>query len=380
MPRIFLPAYFRYHGRQLIAACFVALTLCNCSKNASVQEEPIAPTLPEETLRQQYSKSATQWPAATWYNNIQIRELAAIPENPSKDKAELVALGKALFFDPRTGNGMKTCASCHHPDTYWIDQKTTADGIALHHRNTPSMENVWYLEGKLFHDGRAKTYREQIAEAINSPIEMGGNTAALSAKLQAISGYISLYEAAYSSQTMTVEGLLDAIAAYSRSISSGETAFDRFIKGDYQALNDAQLEGLHLFRTKGKCINCHNGAFFTDLDFHNLGYAVTSKGALDNGRFEATGLETDKGKFRTPGLRNVVHTAPYLHNGSIASLSELINLLSQGMPQKPGQQINGTLSPHIQNVRLSSKEQENILAFLESLSSVPTKTERPVLP
>ena len=333
----------------------------SCSKSKSTPEEPTIVPQPEETLRQKYSKSVTQWPAATWYNNIQVRELAAIPENPSKDKAELVALGKALFFDPRTGNGMKTCASCHHPDTYWIDQKTTADGIALHHRNTPSMENVWQLEGKLFHDGRAKTYREQIAEAINSPIEMGGNTTALPAKLQAIPGYLRLYEAAYSSQTMTVEGLLDAIAAYSRSISSGETAFDRFIKGDYQALNDAQLEGLHLFRTKGKCINCH-------------------KGALDNGRFEATGLETDKGKFRTPGLRNVVHTAPYLHNGSIASLSELINLLSQGMPQKIGQQINGTLSPHIQNVRLSSKEQENILAFLESLSSVPTKTERPVLP
>ncbi|SPZ85710.1 Cytochrome c551 peroxidase precursor [Sphingobacterium multivorum] len=87
-----------------------------------------------------------------------------------------------------------------------------------------------------------------------------------------------------------------------------------------------------------------------------------------------------KVNFRTPGLRNVIHTAPYLHNGSISSLSELINLLSQGMPQKTGQQINGTLSPHIQNVRLSSKEQENILAFLESLSSVPSKTERPVLP
>lgn len=366
--------------KQFIIIALAAIIVYSCSKSKSIPEEPTIVPQPEETLRQQYSKSAEKWPAAAWYSNIKVHELAALPENPSKDKAELIALGKALFFDPRTGNGMKTCASCHHPDTYWIDQKTTADGIALHHRNTPSLENVWYLEGKLFHDGRAMTYREQIAEAINSPIEMGGNTTALPAKLQAIPGYLRLYEAAYSSQTMSVEGLLDAIAAYSRSISSGETVFDRFIKGDYQALNDAQLEGLHLFRTKGKCINCHNGAFFTDLDFHNLGYAVTSKGALDNGRFEATGLETDKGKFRTPGLRNVIHTAPYLHNGSISSLSELINLLSQGMPQKTGQQVNGTLSPHIQNVRLSSKEQENILAFLESLSSVPSKTERPVLP
>lgn len=369
-----------YWTKQVILAALLTVSLCCCSKGKSSTEEPTIVPTPEETLREKYTKNIAQWPVAEWYKNIEERELVALPVNPSKDKVELIALGKALFFDPRTGNGMKTCASCHNPDTYWIDQKTTADGIALHHRNTPSMENVWYLEGKLFHDGRAKTYREQIAEAINSPIEMGGNTATLPAKLQTIAGYVSLYESAYNNKNMTIEGLLDAIAAYSKSISSGETAFDRFVQGDYQALNDQQLEGLHLFRTKGKCINCHNGPYFTDLDFHNLGYAVTNKGALDNGRFESSKLEIDKGKFRTPGLRNIIHTAPYLHNGTIATLSELINLLSSGMPQKTGQQINGVLSPYIQNVRLSSKEQENIIAFLASLSSKPIKNDRPILP
>jgi len=369
-----------YWTKQVILAALLTVSLCCCSKGKSSTEEPTIVPNPEETLREKYTKNIAQWPVAEWYKNIEERELAALPVNPSKDKVELIALGKALFFDPRTGNGMKTCASCHNPDTYWIDQKTTADGIALHHRNTPSMENVWYLEGKLFHDGRAKTYREQIAEAINSPIEMGGNTSSLSSKLMSIPGYVDLYESAYNNKNMTIEGLLDAIAAYSKSISSGETAFDRFVQGDYQALNDQQLEGLHLFRTKGKCINCHNGPYFTDLDFHNLGYAVTNKGALDNGRFESSKLESDKGKFRTPGLRNIIHTAPYLHNGTIATLSELINLLSSGMPQKTGQQINGVLSPHIQNVRLSSKEQENIIAFLASLSSKPIKNDRPILP
>jgi len=369
-----------YWTKQVILAALLTVSLCCCSKGKSSTEEPTIVPTPEETLREKYTKNIAQWPVAEWYKNIEERELAALPVNPSKDKVELIALGKALFFDPRTGNGMKTCASCHNPDTYWIDQKTTADGIALHHRNTPSMENVWYLEGKLFHDGRAKTYREQIAEAINSPIEMGGNTSSLSSKLMSIPGYVDLYESAYNNKNMTIEGLLDAIAAYSKSISSGETAFDRFVQGDYQALNDQQLEGLHLFRTKGKCINCHNGPYFTDLDFHNLGYAVTNKGAVDNGRFESSKLESDKGKFRTPGLRNISNTAPYMHNGSIATLSELINLLSSGMPQKTGQQINGVLSPHIQNVRLSSKEQENIIAFLASLSSKPIKNDRPILP
>ncbi|MEN5433554.1 cytochrome c peroxidase [Sphingobacterium faecium] len=369
-----------YWPKQVILVVLITVSLYSCSKGKSSPEDPTIVPNPEETLREKYSKSSAQWPVAEWYKNIEVRELAALPDNPSKDKVELIALGKALFFDPRTGNGLKTCASCHNPDTYWIDQKTTADGIALHHRNTPSMENVWYLEGKLFHDGRAKTYREQIAEAINSPIEMGGNTSSLSSKLMSIPGYVDLYESAYNNKNMTIEGLLDAIAAYSKSISSGETTFDRFVQGDYQALNDQQLEGLHLFRTKGKCINCHNGPYFTDLDFHNLGYAVTNKAALDNGRFESSKLESDKGKFRTPGLRNVTNTAPYMHNGTIATLSELVNLLSQGMPQKTGQQINGILSPHIQNLRLSSKEQENIIIFLSSLSSEPIKTERPILP
>ncbi|TCR05658.1 cytochrome c peroxidase [Sphingobacterium sp. JUb20] len=369
-----------YLPKQVILATLLTTFLYSCSKGKSSPEEPTITPTPEETLREKYSKSSAQWPVAEWYKNIEIRELAALPKNPSNDKVELIALGKALFFDPRTGNGLKTCASCHNPDTYWIDQKTTADGIALHHRNTPSMENVWYLEGNLFHDGRAKTYREQIAEAINSPIEMGGNTSSLSSKLMSIPGYVDLYESAYNNKNMTIEGLLDAIAAYSRSINSGQTAFDRFVQGEYKALNDQQLEGLHLFRTKGKCINCHNGPYFTDLDFHNLGYAVTNKGALDNGRFESSKLEIDKGKFRTPGLRNISNTAPYMHNGSIATLSELVNLLSQGMPQKTDQQINGILSPHIQNLRLSSKEQENIIIFLSSLSSEPIKTERPILP
>lgn len=146
--------------KQFIIIALAAIIVYSCSKSKSIPEEPTIVPQPEETLRQQYSKSAEKWPVAAWCNDIKVRELAALPENPSKDKTELIALGKALFFDPRTGNGMKTCASCHHPDTYWIDKKTTADGIALHHRNTPSLENVWCLESKLSHDCHEKTNRE----------------------------------------------------------------------------------------------------------------------------------------------------------------------------------------------------------------------------
>lgn len=365
---------------------FMLFAFFSCGKDKpSDPIDPSPPVVPPPTtltLREQYSRAIASWPTASWDEGIERRELAGMVDNPNtgKEKPALIALGKALFWDNNVGSGTRSCLSCHNPENYWTDAKRTADGIATHHRNTPTMQNVWALEGHLFHDGRAKTFREQIAEAIESPIEMGGNTYTLPAKLQAVPGYVRMYEAAYGTRVLTREGLLDAIAAYSKTISSGITAFDRFVAGDYQSLSDEQIEGLHLFRTKGQCINCHNGPFFTDLNYHNLGYAVDVFGKLDDGRYIATKNKDDLGKIRTPGLRNVVHTPPYMHNGSVATLTEIISLLSQKMPQPPGQQIHGELSPHIKSLKLSSKEQDAILAFLNALSSERPNVPAPELP
>lgn len=365
---------------------FMLFAFFSCGKDKP--SDPIGPPPPVVsppttlTLREQYSRAIASWPTASWDEGIARRELAGMVDNPNmgKEKPALIALGKTLFWDNNVGSGTVSCMSCHKPESYWTDAKRTASGIAAHHRNTPTMQNVWTLEGHLFHDGRAKTFREQIAEAIESPIEMGGNTYTLPAKLQAVPGYVRMYEEAYGTRELTREGLLDAIAAYSKTISSGITAFDRFVAGDYQSLNDEQIEGLHLFRTKGQCINCHNGPFFTDLNYHNLGYAVDVFGKLDDGRYIATKNKDDLGKIRTPGLRNVVHTPPYMHNGSIATLTEIISLLSQKMPQSPGQQIHGELSPHIKSLKLSRKEQDAILAFLNALSSERPNVTPPELP
>lgn len=248
----------------------------SCSKSAAGSDaEPLLPD-PTTSLREQYSMPTSKWPSAEWYEGIRAQELAPLSQGPinTQQQQKVIALGKVLFFDPRVGRGEKTCATCHHPDIYWVDRRQTAAGIATHHRNTPSMENVWYVKGQLFHDGRAKTYAEQIAEAIESPIEMGGNTYTLPVKLAAIKGYHHLFDEAYGDANITRTRILDALAIYSQSIVSGETHFDRFIQGDYTALSDQQIEGLHLFRTKGKCINCHHGPYLTDLQYHNLGYAV----------------------------------------------------------------------------------------------------------
>lgn len=360
---------------------FIAALCWNACGKSTNEPSPKEPSVVDNrSLREQYSSSSDQWPKAAWYDGVTPKELAALPDNPSVASPALLTLGKALFFDNRLGNGGNSCASCHNPDTYWHDQKKVATGIGTHHRNTPTMENIWYLAGSLFHDGRATTYAAQIAEAIESPIEMGGNLETLPWSLQQIKGYTPLFTQAYGDARITRDRILEAIATFSKTISSEATPFDAFTQGQYHALSDQQLSGLHLFRTKGKCINCHNGPFFTDLQYHNLGYAVDWDGKLDNGRYEATKQETDRGKFRTPGLRNTTNTAPYWHNGEIATLREVIDLKNRGMPHTGRQKVNGKLSEQVRPLQLTEAEQQAIIAFLEALSSKVTPMERPVLP
>lgn len=358
----------------------VTLLWISCSKSSPDTTRVDPPEEDNRSLRERYSTASSHWPKAEWYAGIAQRELAELPVNPSTAKPELIQLGKVLFFDNRLGSGDNSCASCHNPNTYWIDQKKVAVGVGVHHRNTPTMENVWYLDGGLFHDGRAATYAEQIAEAIESPIEMGGNLETLPWALQLIAGYGPMFRQAYGDDQITKERILDAITAFSKTISSGTTVFDSFLKGSYSALNDQQLQGLHLFRTKGKCINCHNGPFLTDRQYHNLGYAMDWNGKLDNGRYEATKKESDLGKFRTPGLRNVVNTAPYWHNGEIATLAEIIDLKNRGMPHTGRQKPNGQLSDLVQPLRLTKEEQQSIIAFLHTLSSKSAYIDIPALP
>lgn len=361
---------------SLLLLAIVVLGI-QCSKNEPKPEEP---TIPEvvKTLRQQYSTSPDLWPAANWYQGVTKQELTFLPDYVSKDSPQVVELGKTLFFDRRIGRRNNSCASCHVPANYWTDHAVVAAGGG--NRNSPNLQNAWYLDGHLMLDGRAKTFEEQITIAIESPHEMAGDVQSLPALLSAIGGYRDLFQKAYTTDEITVNQILGALAAYTKTIISGQTDFDRFIKGDHNALNDLQLEGLHLFRTKAACINCHNGPFFTDLQYHNLGNSIDLQQMPDYGRFNFTGLHADRGKFRTPGLRNVAHTAPYLHNGSVGSLDLLLDLLAEGMPQMNGQRVTGVLSPHIKPLNLSREERKALLAFINTLSSERPDVSSPTLP
>ena len=355
--------------------------LTACSKSPEGPVDPTPQPKPEDTrtLREKYSASTDAWPEAEWYTDIVQRELEPLPSNPfANPDPAMLQLGKVLFFEKRMGSTQNSCSSCHEPSKFWTDGKKVATGGGV--RNTPTMGNAWSLKGHLFHDGRAATYAEQITIAIESPVEMAGDLNLIPWQLSQISGYPPLFEAAFGTGTITRERILEALEVFSKSISSGETAYDRFLQGDYAALTDQQIEGLHLFRTKAKCINCHNGPFLTDLDYHNLGYAIDFRGQFDNGRFDATGLEEDKGKIRTPTLRNVANTAPYWHNGEVATLVEAIDLLNSGMPHTGRQKINGTLSQHIRRLDLDAGEKKAIIAFLNTLSSEAPNIQAPELP
>lgn len=359
----------------------VVVLSVQCTKNDSDVDQPEIPGPEPEvnkTLREQYSTAPDLWPSANWFPGISKKELSFLPQRVQTESQEVVELGKILFFDSRLGKRNNSCASCHVSQNYWTDRAVIAVGGG--NRNTPNLQDSWYLDGHLMLDGRARTFAEQLTIAIESPHEMAGDVKALPSLLQAIAGYRVLFQEAYADDKITTERILGALTAYTKSIVSGDTRFDRFIKGEFGALNDQQLQGLHLFRTKAACINCHNGPFFTDLQYHNLGNSLDHQQLPDYGRFNFTNLNADRGKFRTPGLRNVAHTAPYLHNGSVTSLDFLIDLLIDGMPQMNGQRVSGILSPHIKPLSLSRDERDALLAFINALSSERPEVSRPILP
>ena len=351
-----------------------------CTKSSPETDGPEESTPPEveKTLREQYSTTPDLWPSANWFAGVTRQELAFLPDRVSNDSPKVIELGKILFFDHRLGRRNNSCASCHVSDNYWIDRAVVASGGG--NRNTPNIQNSWYLEGHLMLDGRAKTFAEQLTIAIESPHEMAGDVNSLPDLLGAIPGYRMLFQDAYTDEEISVERILGALAAYTKTIVSGQTLFDRFAKGEFNALNDQQLTGLHLFRTKAACINCHNGPFFTDLQYHNLGNSLNAQQLPDYGRFNFTNINADRGKFRTPGLRNVAYTAPYLHNGSVSSLDLLIDLLNDGMPQLNGQRISGVLSSHIKPLNLTLEERNALLAFIHTLNSDRPEVDRPQLP
>src|SRR5438034_10414972 len=321
------------------------------------------------------------------------------PDNPQTP--EKIALGQKLFFDGRlSADGTVACASCHNPERAFTDGKPTSTGIhgRLGQRNAPTILNALYNKTQCW-DGRAKTLEDQAALPIVNSIEMGQpNLNAAVARIATISEYQQAFNRVFG-RPASGPDLLRAIASYERTLVSFNSAFDRLIAGDKNTIDDAAKRGWELFNTRGRCNKCHaltedkrDVTNFTDNDFHNIGIgiirhnvvalarqaeqlvnsgdaAAVDRAALQTdmsalGRFLITKKESDIASFKTPGLRNVLVTGPYFHDGSQETLWDVIDHYHKGAGLQ-----NPYLDEDIQPLALTESEIDDVVAFLASLTS-----------
>ncbi|RAJ82212.1 cytochrome c peroxidase [Chitinophaga dinghuensis] len=345
-----------------------------------------------DSLRALYARPVAFWPRPDIDSGAVWQEFAPIlPDTmlPQLLEQPQIKLGKTLFFDPRlSGSNQISCSSCHDPDLAWGDGRT----VSLGHdhlqgsRNTPSLLNAGVAHKTFFWDGRSASLADQAVNPIATHHEMNMEPALLSEKLGKITGYRKLFQAAYGSEQISIDRIVQALAAFEGTIKSRTSRFDLFLMGNYRRLTDEEIQGLHLFRTKARCMNCHNGQYFTDDAFHNIGLTYYKRKYEDLGRYRITGNAADVGKFRTPSLRDVMLTRPWMHNGLFDNIEGVINIYNSGMQMmkpRPGQEGDSLFprtDPLMKELHLSPEEKKAVVAFLNAITGVPYKMRRPELP
>lgn len=284
-----------------------------------------------------------------------------------------IDLGKKLFFDPRlSDSNQMSCATCHNPSLAWTDGLPVAVGRnnQIMTRATPTILNVGYGR-KFFWDGRARSLEQQAVGPIKSAIEMNQRMDVLLDELKSIQGYPELFEKAYPGEGITEATIGKALATFERTVvSQYQSPFDRWVAGEENAISAAAKKGFELFEGKARCSVCHSGHNFTDESFHNIGL----NNGDDVGRYEFVKVKALKGAFKTPTLRNVARTAPYMHNGELKTMEDVIDHYIDGGKGKPD------LSPDMKPVKLSKQEKAYLIEFLNTLNEAETPVTVPVLP
>lgn len=263
---------------------------------------------------------------------------------------EQIARGRQLFSDRRLSrDGSRACASCHDPARAFSSNHALAVGVfgRTGRRNAPALINRGYGRA-FFWDGRSTSLEAQVLAPIIDPNEMDLTLAEASARVGLTSDEISR-----------------ALSSFVRSVLSGNSRFDRFVNGQRSALSPAEQRGLQVFRGKGNCTACHVGPNFSDERTHNTGVAwdPVRKSLSDLGRFEVTGKDADRGAFKTPTLREIARTAPYMHDGSLATLEDVVDFY------EPGGRANPYLDQEIRSIRFTADQKKDLLGFLRSLSA-----------
>jgi cytochrome c peroxidase len=272
-----------------------------------------------------------------------------------------VQLGKQLFFDPRlSGDNQMSCATCHIPEKAFGDglvRSKGADGRPLA-RNTPTLLNVGFYSA-FFWDGRAESLEQQALGPIQSAEEMHQDLGELVQELRSVPGYASQFQEVFGRPT-NQDDIARALAAFERTLVTRNSPFDRYLAGENRALSPRAREGLELFRGEAGCIRCHNGPLLSDGKYYRLGV-----GRGDRGRGAVTEKLDDLYKFRTPSLRNVADTGPYMHDGSHATLFEVVQFYYRGVPSRGPDDLDLDVEPLLDR---SYSEIGAIVEFLESLS------------
>jgi cytochrome c peroxidase len=282
-------------------------------------------------------------------------------DNPyTPAKAEL---GRYLYFDKRlSADGSVSCATCHDPARGFTDCAPVSTGIRGQrgNRSSPTVINRAYSLAQ-FWDGRAATLEEQVKGPIANPIEMGNTHDAMVTSLRGITGYGPLFEQAFGSGEITVDRVAQAIATFERTVLSGNSKYDRYKAGDKKAMSAPQVRGMRIFFDKAQCDSCHEGINFTLNAYANLGVG-TDKPNPDVGRFAVTKDPADWGAFKTPTLRDVARTAPYMHDGSLLNLYQVVNFYDKGGTP------NKNLDKKIKPLHLSEQQKDDLVAFLQALN------------
>ena len=333
---------------------FVSLLVCTSCSNENVQQyqpTPLQLDIPE-----------------LFEQNI----LAPIIPSDNPITVEGVALGKKLFFDTKlSGDNTQSCASCHAPQNAFTDNTRFSDGIDgnFGNRNSMPLFNLaWNYNERFAWDGRELSLERQAFEPVSNPIEMHSNWQEVATELQNDSEYPSLFDLAFGTSQIDSTLVTKALAQFERTLISGNSKFDKHLLNQ-ETLTPEELNGFNVFmdEARGDCFHCHgnaNNPLWTDNIFHNNGLDATF---TDLGLGVVTGDPSDNGKFRSPSLRNLVYTAPYMHDGRFATLDEVINHYSEGLQASP------TIDPLMKKVnqggvQLTIQDKADLKAFLLSLT------------
>jgi cytochrome c peroxidase len=301
-------------------------------------------------------------PAAGLQIPLGLDSYMPVPEDNPLDAAK-AALGRDLFREVLLArDGKVSCASCHDPERGFTDNRAAAVGVfgRTGNRRVPRIVNRGY--GKAFFwDGRIATLEEQVIQPIQNPKEMDLTLDEAVARLAAAPRYPELFRRAFGRE-LNAADLGRALATYVRTILTGDSPYDRYIQGEGAALSPAARRGLTIFRGKGNCGVCHLGPNLTDEEFHNTGVAWRSDRFADDGRYQVTRREKDQGAFKTPTLREVARTPPYMHDGSLATLEAVVDYYDRGGNRNP------QVDPELRPLGLTGEEKQALVEFLRSLN------------